>query len=57
MGRMGVQPILPVKVPVTIGTMLNFDGDCDGDGHGVGTCKHSLSHKTKIATLESVSPR
>ena len=24
---MGVQLILPVKVSVTIGTMLNFDGD------------------------------
>ena len=24
MGRMGLEPILPVKVPVTIGTMLNL---------------------------------
>ena len=23
--------------------MLNFNGDCDGDGHGVGTCKHTLT--------------
>ena len=45
MGRMGLEPILPVKVPATIGTMLNFDGDCDGDRHGVGTCKHSFSFK------------
>ena len=42
MGRMGLEPILPVKVPVTIGTILNFDGDCDCDGHGVGTCKQTL---------------
>ena len=29
--RMGSRPILPVKGTVTIDTMLNFDGDCDGD--------------------------
>ena len=29
---MGVQPTLPIKVSVTIGTMLNFDGDFDGHG-------------------------
>ena len=40
---MGLQPILPVKLPVASGTMINFDGDCDGDGHGIGTCKHSFS--------------
>ena len=28
---MGSRPILPVKGTVTIDTMLNFDGDCDGD--------------------------
>ena len=33
MGRMGLEPILPIKVPVTIGTILNFDRD------GVGKCK------------------
>ena len=26
--------------------MLNFDGHCDGDGNGVGKCKHTLSIKT-----------
>ena len=36
-GRMGMEPILPVKQPVTIDTMLNFDGD------GVGMCKQALS--------------
>ena len=30
MNRIGVQHILSVKVPVTIDTMLNFDGDFDG---------------------------
>ena len=25
-GRMGLSPILPVKLPVTISTTLNFDG-------------------------------
>ena len=36
---MGVQPILPVKVPITIDTVLNgdFDGHCDGDI----TCKQT----------------
>ena len=43
MDRMGVQPILPIKVSVTIGTMLNFDGDFDGHGDGDITCKQTLS--------------
>ena len=37
MGRMGVEPILPIKQPITIGTMLNFDGD------SVGVCKQNLT--------------
>ena len=28
---------------ITIDTMLNFDSDFDGHGHGDGTCKHALS--------------
>ena len=28
---------------LTIGTVLNFDDDCDGDEHGVGTCKQILT--------------
>ena len=32
--RMGVQPVLPVKVSVIIDTMLNFDGDFDEHGDG-----------------------
>ena len=35
--RMGVKPILPIKVSATIDTMLNFDVDVDG--HGDVTCK------------------
>ena len=31
MGRMGVEPILPVKLPIIIESMLNFDGDEHGD--------------------------
>ena len=42
-GKMGVRPILPVRLSVTIATMLNFDGHCDGDGDGVGMCKQALS--------------
>ena len=39
---MGSRPILPVKLPITINTMVNFDGGCDGDGDGVGICKQTL---------------
>ena len=42
-GRMGLEAILPVKLPVTIDTMLNFDGHSDGDGDGAGMCKQALS--------------
>ena len=31
--RTGVQPISPIKVSVTIQTLLNFDGDFDGHGN------------------------
>ena len=41
MQRMGSVPNLPVKRSVSIGTMLNFDGD--GHGHGDGTCKQALN--------------
>ena len=44
MGRLGVQPIQPVKVPVNIGTILIFDGDGNRDGHGDVTCKQGLKH-------------
>ena len=44
-GRMGDRPILPVKLPVI---MLNFDGD----GHGVGTCKHTLNTPFTLGTIE-----
>ena len=37
--RMGLELNLPVKCSVIIGTVLNFDGD----GDGVGTCKHTLN--------------
>ena len=42
-GKMGIRPILPVRLSVTIATMLNFDGHCDGDGDGVGMCKQALT--------------
>ena len=39
-----MEPILPIiKVPITVGTMLIFDSDCDSNGHGVGTSKHTLT--------------
>ena len=39
-GRMGLEAILPLKLPVIIRIMLNFD--CDGDRSGVGKCKHTF---------------
>ena len=41
-GWLGLEPILPVKVPVTIGIMLNFDGHFDGGGHDDVTCNQTL---------------
>ena len=43
MGNIGLETTLPVKLPVTIGTMLNFDGDCDVDRDGVGKCKQTFT--------------
>ena len=37
----GLEPILPVKQSVAIGTMINLEGD--GHGDGVGRCKQSLA--------------
>ena len=42
MDRMGSVPILPVKWTITIGIMLNFDGDGDRHGDGDGRCKQAL---------------
>ena len=47
MGRMGTEPILPVKWSVSTGTMINFDGDSDGDG----TCKQILRLRQWRLTL------
>ena len=44
-GRMGLEAILPVKLPVTINTMLNFDGHSDDDGDAVGMCKQAFTYK------------
>ena len=40
--RLGSECILSVKRTITIHTMLNFDGDFDGHGHGDGMCKQTL---------------
>ena len=42
-GRMGSRPILPVRQPVTIGTITKLDGDGNGIGAGIGMCKQALS--------------
>ena len=39
-GKMGVEPILPIRLPVTLSTMIKLDGD--GHSDGVGTCKHTF---------------
>ena len=54
-GKMGVRPILPVRLSVTIATMLNFDGHCDGDGDGVGMCKQAFRVRLNqaIASMKS----
>ena len=39
--KMGSEPNVSVKRSVSIGTMLNFDGDTDG--HGDGMCKQTLT--------------
>ena len=39
---MGVEPILPLRQPVTIGTIIKVDGDGVGHGDGVGMCKQAL---------------
>ena len=50
---MGLSLFLPVKLPITIDTMLNFDGHCDGDGNGVGMCKHTFTGVTVDAVVMS----
>ena len=42
-GWMGCTPNLPVKVPITIGKMLNFDNDGHRDGYV--TCEQALIGK------------
>ena len=41
--RMGVQPIFPTKVSITIDTMLNIDSDIDGYGDGDISCKQTFT--------------
>ena len=45
---MGLGPILPVKVPVTISTMLNFNRPKFGRNVGVGTCEQVLHSGDKL---------
>ena len=42
MDRMGFRSILPVKDPITIGTVLNLDADFDGHDDGEITCKQTF---------------
>ena len=49
---MSMEPILPVKVPVTIDTMVNFDRDVHGDGDGVGMCKLTFTLTFSIVPMK-----
>ena len=48
---MGVQPILPIKVSITINLMLKFDGDFDGHSDGDFTCKQTFNVKKDICVI------
>ena len=43
MERMGSVPNLPIERSVSIGTMLNFDGDEHGHSDSDSTCKQAFS--------------
>ena len=43
MDRIGSVPIVPIKQTVTIGTMINFDGDEDRRGDRDSTCKQAFT--------------
>ena len=55
MDRMGSEPNLSVKRSVSIGTMLNFDGDGHGDGDG--TCKQAFNQKCSFLITRMHSSR
>ena len=40
---MGSEPILSIKRPVSIDTIINIDGDGDGYGYREGACKQALN--------------
>ena len=50
-GRMGTEPILPVKRTITIGVMLHFDRDGHGHGDRDGTCKLVFMPKLPASIL------
>ena len=52
-GQDGLEPILPVILPVTIEIMLNFYRHCDGDGDGVGTCKQAFREFSAVSILKA----
>ena len=54
-GRVDVSLILPVELPVTIGTMLNFERECDSDRDDVGMCK-DLKKWKKVTQRNSLWP-
>ena len=43
MSRMGSRSILPVRLPVAIGTIIKLDGDGDEVGDGFEMCKQAFN--------------
>ena len=54
---MGVQPILPVKVSITINIMLNFDSKFNGHGDANVTCEQTLNGSHTVCAVSSLIPR
>ena len=53
--RMGDRPILPVKLPITVDLMLNFDRDSDSGRDVVLTSKQTFTQSTKIPRTVNIN--
>ena len=52
MGRMGSTPIMPVRQPITIGTIMKIDSD--GIGDGLVMWKHILRKRLNTDVLNNI---
>ena len=55
MDRMDSEPNLSIKRSVTIGTMINFDGDRDGHGDGDGMCNVTFTCTVSMSISVTVT--